>query len=162
MAGPTLEILLWQPFSADRVQLLRDLVAAVTCSLDEDPLQVVTTRPLGGSFDGNFDGYPSLPFLVEPENLDGGRDDLADIEAAFGCVPLAAVGVCAMTKGSDAHRVLAELALAIAERLDGVIDFNGLLLPNEGWHEHPSWEEIKLVARPIPHRTARQGHRDPL
>jgi hypothetical protein len=122
--------------------MLLDLVSAVTCSLDEDPLQVFTTRPFGGSYDGN----PSLPFLVEPENLDGGRDDLADVEAAFGRVPRAAVGVRAMTKGSDAYRVLAELALAIAERLDGVVDFNGLLLPNEGWHEHPPWEEIKAVA----------------
>lgn len=142
MAGPTLEILLWHPFSADRARQLRDLVAAVTRSLDEDPLQVFTTRPFGGSYDGN----PSLPFLIEPENLDDERDDLADIEAAFGRVPRAAVGLCAMTKGSDAHRVLAELALAITERLDGVVDFNGLLLPNEGWHEHPPWAEIKLVA----------------
>lgn len=146
MGGPTLEILLWHPFSADRIRLLRDLVAAVTCSLDEDPLQVCTTRPIGGSFDGNFDGHASLPFLIEPENIGHDRDGLAEIQAAFGRIPCAAVGVCAMTNGPDAHRVLGELGLAIAERLDGVIDFDGLLLLNDGWHRHPSWEEIQLAA----------------
>ncbi|MGO1078753.1 DUF6368 family protein [Inquilinus sp. CA228] len=141
MAGPVLEILLWQSVSGDRARLLHDLVAAVTGSVDEDLLHVVTTRPLGGSYDGN----PSLPFLIV-SGLDEASPDPAGIEAAFGRVPRDSIALCAMTNGSDARRVLAELSLAIAERLDGVVAFNGLLLPNRGVDVDGTLDEVLPVA----------------
>ncbi|MFE0757795.1 DUF6368 family protein [Inquilinus sp. NPDC058860] len=141
MAGPTLEILLWEPVSGDRARVLRDLIASVALSADADPLQVFTTRPLGGSYEG-----PSLPFLIDPNSLDNESTDPAGVEAAFGRIPRDSVFLSAEVGGSSSHRILAELGLAIAERLDGIIAFCGLLLPFQGLYDSRTWDEIQVAA----------------
>lgn len=121
--------------------MLRDLVASVTLSGYADPLQVFTTRPIGGSYEGE-----SLPFDIEPGSLDEEPLGLASIEAAFGRVPRDSVFLDAGVNGSDSHRILAELALAIAERLDGIIAFCGLLAPFRGLFDSRTWDEVQADA----------------
>jgi hypothetical protein len=141
VAGPYAEVLLWDPVSEDRARVLRDLVASVTLSGYADPFQVFTTRPIGGSYEGE-----SLPFDIEPDNLDEEAVDPVAVEAAFGRIPRGSVFLSAGMNGTDSHRILAELALAIAERLDGIIDFCGLLAPFRGLFDSRTWDETQTDA----------------
>lgn len=146
MGGPVLEVLLWEPIAGDRARVLQDLIASVTDFTSPDNPQVATTRPIGGSFDGNFDGYPSLPITIKAKGVDEESHDPAGVEAAFGRIPHDSVVVCAFTSGRDSHRALAEIGLAIAERLGGVIDFCGLLAPFRGLSDSRSWDEVQADA----------------
>ena len=106
-----------------------------------DEFWVGTTWPIGGSYEGE-----GRPFLVgigtelpwEEDVLTEGGETPAFYEHPFGLCPDMGVTLCAMSNQPEDHRILGELALAVAERLGGIIDLCGLIVPRkvpfEDWH----------------------------
>jgi hypothetical protein len=125
MSGPTAQILLLEAVPEHGIRTLHGIVAALAGRDDRGTLSVVTTRPLGGSYEG-----VGRPFLVEFDAVPGDEDPEPDaVAAAFGSRPQASVSISALANRSEDHRVLGDISLAVAERLNGLVAFGGLLLP---------------------------------
>src|SRR5262249_62191258 len=88
---------------------------------------VSTTRTIGGEYEGE-----SRPFVVgfEPWCLEPAEDEL--FVAGFGFRPHHQIGVGAMCKQPEDHRLLGEVSVWLAEQLGGVVTAGGpLQLPSE-------------------------------
>lgn len=109
MAGPTCSVLLREPLDSSQVAELREIVSAAGWA---DRQQVLLC---------SVEAVDEGPELYGSEEQD-------QIEAAFGWRPQSQI-VCVSMIGIDAqyHRLLAQGALALAQRFAGVVDLGGTL-----------------------------------
>lgn len=131
MAGPTCSVL--SPAMSRPGSSADALVGLVASVRDGDSFWVHDTRPIGGTYTGA--GRPFLLFR-EPR----GEGELRALEKAIGWMPAQEIGLAAMTNTKDDHRILAELAIWLAERDSGLVDFGGDLPPVSQVVEQPSSE----------------------
>jgi hypothetical protein len=94
-------------------------------------ISIATTTPIGGAYSGE-----GRPFEVRwARDGEMWADDEARsahakaIATAFGLHPSSTIYLAAGTNKSADHRILGELALYLAQIYDGVIDFDGALIP---------------------------------
>jgi hypothetical protein len=118
MAGPTCTILHSNSVVADNV--VAKLIRLVAVTQDVDSIYVADTCKIDGFYKGS-----GRPFLFFSEL----QDTIVTIElaSALGYESISSVGLAAMCSGAEDHRILAEMALWLAERLSGYVDMNGKL-----------------------------------
>ena len=157
MAGPVAGILFTTAAAPSWQATLGAIVELVGSRQPDDPdgdsIWVETTRPIGGSYEGT-----GRPFLVGP-GVESERPwadgywpaETEETPAAFyqrnfGLVPNEQIILSAMVNGPEDHRILAELAICAAERLGGIIDMGGLIVPRDVpykvWLEAP-WSVVR-------------------
>lgn len=135
MAGPAAQVIFSTAVAPGWQAALDDVVETVRSGDREGAyFWVGTTRPIGGHYEGEgrpfaLDVGSELPWEVGALAEVGGSP--AFYERPFGFRPDIAVTLIAMCNGTEDHRILGELALAAAERLSGVIDMAGLIVPHE-------------------------------
>jgi hypothetical protein len=131
MSGPGATVLTRRPVGDAEMASVRELVAAVGQPGSDPPptpdwFWVTDTRPIGGRYAGE-----GRPFAVntglDPDREGAGWYDR--VEPAFGFRPAGGIGVFGFCGRDEDHRVVGELVLWLAERLDGVIDFDAELRP---------------------------------
>lgn len=122
MAGPTCAILLRHALSADDLALLDRVVASVSGEREGQDFWVTDTQSIGGTYRG--EGRPFL-YAIESEERDGA--ELTELTHALGWLPETSIALAAMSNQREDHAILADLAAALAERLDGMIDLGGEL-----------------------------------
>jgi len=70
----------------------------------------------------------------------------AFFERTFGLIPDKGITLAAMPNNPEDHRILGELAICVAERLGGIIDMLGLIVPRgvsfEEWQGAP-WSVVR-------------------
>ena len=134
MAGPVCSVLIAQAQGVP--ELIEELIDLVSephdhgwmAQLKEESrdrhFAVMHTTSIGGSYIG--DGEPYMlcvePFSVERDSLESSAADNANMAQTIGWVPQCQVDVIAFCSGDHNHRIVAELALWLAERTAGVID----------------------------------------
>lgn len=144
--GPGASVLL--PEALDRHhRALIDNVLASTGERHARAIDVTTLQPLGypytsahGRSFGIHDGEPDLE-----------AEDLALIEATFSFHPRAALSFDAPTNQPEDHFILGVLVLYMAEMFNGIINFNGALVPplpeplnDPAWYwEAATWSDIE-------------------
>lgn len=151
MAGPVAQVLFATAVAASWQATLDEMIVSVSRGhREEDRFWVTTTRPIGGSYEGE-----SRPFVVsvgtelpwEEDGLLGEAGGAAALyERPFGLCPDNGVTLIAMCNQPEDHRVLGELSLALAERLGGIIDMDGLIVPRAVpyavWRDAP-WSAVR-------------------
>ena len=132
MAGPVAKVLFAITATTSWQATLDDILSSMGPYQEANSIQVVTTRPIGGHHEGT-----GRPFLIniddelpwaEPGTLAEAGATRAFYERAFGLWPDSTVTVSAMCNQSEDHRILAEIALCLAQRLGGIIDICGLIM----------------------------------
>jgi len=157
MGGPSAGVLLRRRLSAaqhaELEQMLRSLGERSDGSAD---LSVQTTIPIGGDYHS-----AGKPFGVHVNELVSEENVLAleEMESqaiiqGFGFLPEQEIQLDAYCNGPQDHRILGLLALAIAERFDGIIDFGGLLFPpltpnQKEFIWEPRWEDAEPFSRKL-------------
>jgi hypothetical protein len=119
-----------------------DLIGLVAGVREGDSFWVNDTRPIGGAYAG--EGRPFLLFWEAREER-----ELQAIEKATGWMPAQEIGLAAMVNTEQDHRILAELAIWLAERHSGVVDLGGEVpLVSQAVHESlsSSGEDLTAVA----------------
>ena len=116
MAGPTCFVL--SPTALEADEILKELVRMVGNESDGESFWVRDTRGIGGIYAGE-----GRPFILFSEPRDA--DELSAITAVVGWTPLQEIGLAAMCNDAKDHRILAEMALWLSDRLSGVVDLNG-------------------------------------
>jgi hypothetical protein len=103
--------------------VIESLIVAVGNERHESGLfWVSTTRTIGG----NYEDEPR-PFVCEFEPFCHELAEVEAIAAGFGFWPAHALGVGAMCKQPEDHRLLGEVAAWLAEQLGGVVYAGGPL-----------------------------------
>lgn len=157
MSGPAVGLWLFE--ARDLEGILADVVPWL-----ESFCEPVETRAVGDlDFwvrDGSAVGLPVLDptgvgvfFLAEDEESPAEDEDYA----AFPLLPVQELMLGAGCSGRANHRVLGHLALAFAERLDALIDFDGLLglpTPRGNRGDEPSLERARALLASLPGRVA--------
>lgn len=135
MAGPVAGVLLRDPLSAKQHTELENLLNSLgTRDAEQGDVFIFTTLPLGEVYE-NKHGWP---FLVNVETPSLEDTVSALIEETWGFIPQQQILISAMTNSPESHRILGLLALRIAEKYDGVIDFCGALFPRLPVHILPN------------------------
>jgi hypothetical protein len=122
MAGPTCAILLRNALNADDVGVLDRVLASVSSHREGQDFWVTDTRAIGGTYRGE-----GRPFLYAVESEDREEEELTQLVHALGWLPETAIVLAAMSNQQHDHSILAELAAALAEHFDGMIDLGGEL-----------------------------------
>ena len=118
MAGPTCSIL--HSVSLAVTGLVNELIGLVAVHRDGDSFDVKDTRPISGSYRGE-----GRPFLLFKELID--EEESGEIERVLEWTSVNQIGFAAMCNRAEDHRILAEMALWLAERLSGYVDLGGEL-----------------------------------
>jgi len=118
MAGPGCTIL--HPLSTDVDRIVGELVRLVAGPGPPygDEFSVKDTRSIGGSYQGE-----GRPFILFTEPRD--PEEIAEVERILGWASTGDIGLAAMCNRPQDHRILAEMALWLAERLAGCVDLGG-------------------------------------
>jgi hypothetical protein len=111
---------------------IEELLRLLGATLDRESFVVSDTRSIGGTYQGD-----ARPFLMGYEERDS--EERAEAERILGWAASSDIGLAAMCNGPEDHRILAEIALWLAERLAGYIDLGGDLsfptdLPGKVFH----------------------------
>lgn len=135
MAGPGAQVLFATAATPSWEAALDGMIDLVKSGERKgDSFWIGTTRPIGGFYEGE-----GRPFLVsigtelpwEESLLTDSGETPAFYERPFGFRPDMGVTLNAMSNQPQDHRILGELALAVAKRLGGIIDLCGLIVPRE-------------------------------
>src|SRR5262245_44836068 len=127
MAGPTCSIVLERELAEEQLQQLERMIASVSGLVKGEDFWVQNTIPIGGSYRGQ-----GLPFLLEIVPSD--RITALEYWTALEVEPRGQVTFAAMCNGAVDHRVLAELAVWAARKLNGWIDLHGRIDWSMQWN----------------------------
>lgn len=131
MGGPSASVLLPRSLNDQDHAAIRELIVAMSRQdlgnhpLGPDAFWVCDTHPAGGRYLGS--GRSFAVNCGSPSHFDVA--ELARIETGFGFAPAAEVTVSAFCNDDEDHRILGEFCTRLAEKLGGIVDFNGALLP---------------------------------
>ena len=156
MGGPSAGVLFGKPKVPDWQEIIDDAISLIGSVKLDGTIQVSTTLALGGSYVGT--GRPFFIGSGIDEQITA-EELLADCgalsvsyETDFGVRPDTEIGVGAFVNGTEDHRILAEIVLALARRLGGIIDLGGLIVPHatsravhllKGAYERTQWSDVK-------------------
>ncbi|MCO4695730.1 hypothetical protein LRR80_01781 [Streptomyces sp. RO-S4] len=114
--------------------------------------------------DGSAVGLPAWDpadgavfFLAEDEEVPAEDED----HSAFPQPPVQGLVLGAGRSGPANHRMLGHLALALAERLGALIDFDGVLgyrVPHDGVHDGAALERARALVASLPGEVAEVGY----
>lgn len=122
MAGPVCVVLVRQIEGDPERVALDELIRLVGNYREGEDFWVDDTSAIGGTYCGEL--QPFIGSLDSPEHE---PDDLVALDSTFGWVPTRAVTLSAMCNGTVDHRILGEMILWLAVKLDGIVDFCGQL-----------------------------------
>ncbi|MFV2123262.1 DUF6368 family protein [Micromonospora sp. LOL_013] len=124
VAGPSAAVLLPSEWTADDVREFRVWLSE-SLSPDGDSWWVLREpRKLDMAEPSPKTG----PMLIEPNAYEpDDADEEACLTRAAGLLPITQIVLAAAVNGKDDHRLLAQLAVAIARRYGGLIDLDGTL-----------------------------------
>jgi hypothetical protein len=129
VAGPVAVVLIKHPADDILQTQVASMIGSVSSKVDCDDFWVTDTSSLGGRYVGE-----PRPFLywIEAVGKGGGHSEYGEAEVrlvaeTFSITPCSAVGFAAMCNADHDHRILGELAYALAKKLVGVVDYCGSL-----------------------------------
>lgn len=119
MAGPTCGIFLRSSRNDDWRHVVDELISLVASTREGSDFWVNDTRGIGGGYSGE-----GRPFLIDfyADAQPDGRDVLL---STWGWIPAGELALAAMCNRPVDHRLLGEMAVWLADRLRGVVDFGG-------------------------------------
>lgn len=138
MAGPVASILFATAATPFWRATLDEIIDLVGLKGEDASVWVKTTRPIGGSYEGirrhflvsvAYDFERPWAEGVWPTEIE--ETPAAFFKRTFGLIPDEDITLAAMPNSPEDHRILGELAICIAERLSGIIDMCGLIVPRE-------------------------------
>ena len=133
MAGPVAQILFSTIATASWQATLAEILDRLGPMREANAIQVMTTRHIGGLYEGR-----GRPFLIgvgdehpwsEMGLLAEAGETRTFYERTFGVYPDSTISLSAMSNQPVDHSILGEIAFALAQRLGGVIDMGGLIVP---------------------------------
>ncbi|MGY3340144.1 hypothetical protein ACVW0K_006243 [Streptomyces filamentosus] len=155
MSGPAVGLLLFEP------RAFEDILADVVPWLESfcRPVEVSASGTLDFWVeDGSAVGFPvpdptgvGVFFLTEDEETPGEDEDYS----ALSRTPVQGLVLGAGCSGPANHRLLGHLALALAQRLEALVDFGGLLgspVPRDDTDEGASPDRARAPAAALPGR----------
>ena len=125
--GPTVSVMLPQPFSASHAELLTRMAVLVAGHESRwDDLRVVTTETIGGTFQIT-NPAESRPFGISAAELDQDETDVAHrLSACFGVEPISLIDIFAFCNSQVDHVVLGELTLYVTTSIPAsFVSFGG-------------------------------------
>jgi hypothetical protein len=130
MAGPSSAVLLsFIPSETDLADI-QNIIQRVSTTVQGEDFWVATTIPMGGALKINK-AIEARPFILALEELKAGEfysaSELSQIESFSHTKPVFSLTLAAMCNGQVDQRILGELTLYIAIKLNGVIYFDGSL-----------------------------------
>jgi Family of unknown function (DUF6368) len=149
--GPAAAIVLGrEPTDLDRENTENLLQSLGDVRTDSGSLAVSirSTRTIAGTYEGEERSFWFDWQIDDHEDPPGWR---RQIEETFRLRPKGRLSVTAgMNRPAD-HRVLGEVVLQLALLLEGVIDFDGALLPlaSPAWTHRMSWPEVSSSVRQL-------------
>ena len=157
MGGPSAGVLFAKSAVPNWQEVIDGVISCLGSVEPDGTIQVSTTLALGGSYVGI--GRPFFIGSGVDEQI-AAEELLADCgalgtryETDFGVRPDAEIGLDAFVNDSEDHRILGEITLALARRLEGIIDMGGLIVPFStykaaqllrGAFERIHWSDVKL------------------
>lgn len=153
MAGPVASVLFATAAAPSWRATLDEVIDLVGSKGEGDSIWVETTRPIGGSYEGL--GRHFLADVIDdsdrpwaegawPAEIE--ETPAGFFERTFGLVPDEGITLAAMPNNPEDHRILGELAICVAERLGGIIDMCGLIVPRglpfKEWRGAP-WSVVR-------------------
>ena len=127
MGGPTAGVLLQAPLSTSQRDSLEQFLSSLGTRIGDGlHLQILTTVPMGG----NYHHAQGRPFTVELSEPMIDTFEPQRLLQAFGFLPEQEIKLDALANQHEDHQILGLLALALAERFGGIIDFGGALFPS--------------------------------
>lgn len=157
MGGPSAGVLFAKSIVPNWQKIIDDVIRSIGSVEPDGRINISTTLALGGAYLGS-----GRPFFIasDVDEERAAEELLADggalgtkYETDFGVRPDTKIGIDALVNGSEDHRILAEIVLALARRLKGIIDMGGLIVPHstyqgalllEGSYERLCWLDVKL------------------
>lgn len=151
MGGPGAAVLLRELFNDIQQTDLENLLNSIGIQdVEHDMFRIFTTTPLGEPYDTEH----GWPFLINIETPSVDDTELTVIETTWGFIPPQQIMISAMSNSQESHRILGLLALNIAEKYDGIIDFCGALFPplpqevfQNNWFWEASWDDAAPYSR---------------
>lgn len=143
MAGPVAQVLFATVATTSWQVVLEEILSPLGSRQEDNSIQVATTRPIGGLYEG-----PGRPFLIgigdeQPWSETGLLVEAGETrtfyERVFGLYPDMTVTLSAMCNQPEDHHILADIALALVRHLDGVIDMAGLIVPRHVFLSTPDF-----------------------
>ncbi|WP_428391709.1 DUF6368 family protein [Lichenicoccus sp.] len=137
MAGPVAQVLFSTNDTPSWRAILEETLGRLGPRREADSIQVMTTRLIGGLYEGDGLGRPFLIGIgdEQPWSEMGPLAEAGETrmfyERTFGVYPDSTICLSAMSNQRVDHRILGEIALALAQRLGGVIDLCGLIVPRQ-------------------------------
>jgi hypothetical protein len=148
--GPGAGILLGrEPTDRDR-ENIEDLLQSLGDVRTDDgslAVSIQSTRIIAGTYDGEERSFWFDWQTCDREDPPGWQQQIED---TFGLRPKSCLWVTAGVNRPADHRVLGEVVLRLALLLEGVIDFDGALLPSASpaWTDHRlSWPDVSSSVR---------------
>lgn len=131
MAGPCAAVVLPECTSDSLRCKIDAWVDAISELRKASDFWVTDSSSIGGSYQGRgrpfFFRLTDIDAAPADEWCDPNAEELAQVANEFGFEPKSSVSFCAMCNDACDHQVLAELCLATAKALGGVIDFDGTI-----------------------------------
>ena len=154
--GPAARILFSTTVTTSWQAILEETLDCLGSRREANAIQVMTTRLIGGLYEG-----PGRPFLIgvgneEPWSEMGALAEAGETrtfyEQVFGVYPDSTISLSAMSNQPEDHRILGEIALAVAQRLGGLIDLGGLIVPRHVFLSTPDfwnapWSTVQSSVR---------------
>ena len=135
MGGPVSAVLLPQELTPAQLKELKEWLDGISYDVTFEPtpdwclyewdFHVYDTISIGGSYTGV--GEPFGLGILPYSELETG--EASHLKAAFGFWPKQELQIVAFCNGRTDHQILGQLTLHLAEKYNGVIDFNGALDP---------------------------------
>jgi len=130
MAGPTSAVLLGSIPSETELAEIQNIIEKLSTRIEGTDFWVVTTIPINGTADISS-LIEARPFILELEELtaDGfyTASKLSQIESFSHTRPVFCLTLSAMCSHQVDHRILGDLTLYLANKLNGIIYFDGKL-----------------------------------
>ncbi|HEX4796911.1 MAG TPA: DUF6368 family protein [Humisphaera sp.] len=150
MAGPIAGVLLPRPLSeqelAEITLLCAELATNRVDAARDHYLYIPTTAPIGGRYIGR-----PVPLDIDMRRRPTPGTIDETIFREFGFRPAESIGLSSDINGPEAHQILGEFCIYFADKFQGIVDFNGPLLPSiplELYDAHPgglSWDDVRAL-----------------
>ncbi|MDJ1503692.1 DUF6368 family protein [Xanthocytophaga agilis] len=138
MAGASATILIDREWTSSEQKILDDMLSKTAIIIEDNNYFVVNnTFAIGGKQHEEYQSFTYTIFNINDE-ASYSSDECNQINEVFHSIPVTAIDFSAVTSRTNV-RMLGEIVLYIANKLNGIIDFGGELLPEKAYKENDFW-----------------------
>ena len=130
MAGPTCSVLLRANAGVSTLALAYEVIDSIAIERNDNSFYVRSTQVSPGN--GELRPFGVELSSITTEYDEHSADELISIQEKFKFSPNHQIALFAMCNQREDHMILAQLTVKIAEAVNGIIDFGGLLFNQKG------------------------------